>query len=216
MKIGSKHLKHHEKLQLMEKYEARSTQEFHMLRTDSQSQEEKWGGKQSTFKIQWEIYTDSYYLSSHVISCCRSTLLYEDQNQCSYRQQNHRVVDVSFSWQALWRCWFSFLAGLSTCPHCQKEHLIHLITMETDRNSRSSNAAELKATIIGMWVFLAAQQCHRLPASIVNGIHTAIHEKETLSENWMHAVQYVDMPLCLKQIHMYWNHIIHEFHSQLV
>ncbi len=27
---------------------------------------------------------------------------------------------ASFCWQALWRCWFHFPAGLSTCPHCQR------------------------------------------------------------------------------------------------
>ncbi len=27
---------------------------------------------------------------------------------------------ASFCWQALWRCWFHFQAGLGTCPHCQR------------------------------------------------------------------------------------------------
>ncbi len=27
---------------------------------------------------------------------------------------------ASFCWQALWRCWFNFPAGLGTCPHCQR------------------------------------------------------------------------------------------------
>ncbi len=27
---------------------------------------------------------------------------------------------ASFCWQALWRCWFHFPAGLGTCPHCQR------------------------------------------------------------------------------------------------
>ncbi len=27
---------------------------------------------------------------------------------------------ASFCWQALWRCWFHFPAGLDTCPHCQR------------------------------------------------------------------------------------------------
>ncbi len=29
-------------------------------------------------------------------------------------------VHASFCWQALWRCWFHFPAGLGTCPHCQR------------------------------------------------------------------------------------------------
>ncbi len=27
---------------------------------------------------------------------------------------------ASFCWQASWRCWFHFPAGLGTCPHCQR------------------------------------------------------------------------------------------------
>ncbi len=30
-----------------------------------------------------------------------------------------RALHASFCWQALWRCWFHFPAGLGTCPHCQ-------------------------------------------------------------------------------------------------
>ncbi len=33
---------------------------------------------------------------------------------------NFRALHASFCWQALWRCWFHFLAGLGTCPHCQR------------------------------------------------------------------------------------------------
>ncbi len=31
-----------------------------------------------------------------------------------------RALHASFCWQALWRCWFHFPAGLGTCPHCQR------------------------------------------------------------------------------------------------
>ncbi len=31
-----------------------------------------------------------------------------------------RALHVFFCWQALWRCWFHFPAGLGTCPHCQR------------------------------------------------------------------------------------------------
>ncbi len=30
-----------------------------------------------------------------------------------------RALHAFFCWQALWRCWFHFPAGLGTCPHCQ-------------------------------------------------------------------------------------------------
>ncbi len=31
-----------------------------------------------------------------------------------------RALHASFCWQALWRCWFHFPAGLGTYPHCQR------------------------------------------------------------------------------------------------
>ncbi len=34
--------------------------------------------------------------------------------------RNFRALHASFCWQALWRCWFHFPAGLGTCPHCQR------------------------------------------------------------------------------------------------
>ncbi len=34
--------------------------------------------------------------------------------------RNFRALHASFCWQALWRCWFHFPAGLDTCPHCQR------------------------------------------------------------------------------------------------
>ncbi len=42
-----------------------------------------------------------------------------------YSQRSHlpghfRALHASFCWQALWRCWFHFPAGLGTCPHCQR------------------------------------------------------------------------------------------------
>ncbi len=33
---------------------------------------------------------------------------------------NFRALHASFWWQALWRCWFHFPAGLGTCPHYQR------------------------------------------------------------------------------------------------
>ncbi len=34
--------------------------------------------------------------------------------------QEMLALHASFCWQALWRCWFHFAAGLGTCPHCQR------------------------------------------------------------------------------------------------
>ncbi len=33
---------------------------------------------------------------------------------------NAAIYKEIFCWQALWRCWFHFPAGLGTCPHCQR------------------------------------------------------------------------------------------------
>ncbi len=35
-------------------------------------------------------------------------------------QEILELFHASFCWQALWRCWFHFPAGLGTCPHCQR------------------------------------------------------------------------------------------------
>ncbi len=41
-------------------------------------------------------------------------------SQRSHLAGHFRALHASFCWQALWRCWFHFQAGLSTCPHCQR------------------------------------------------------------------------------------------------
>ncbi len=41
-------------------------------------------------------------------------------SQHSHLPGNFRALHASFCWQALWRCWFHFPAGLGTCPHCQR------------------------------------------------------------------------------------------------
>ncbi len=42
-------------------------------------------------------------------------------SQRSHLPGNFRALHASFCWQALWRCWFHFPAGLCTCPHCQRD-----------------------------------------------------------------------------------------------
>ncbi len=41
-------------------------------------------------------------------------------SQRSHLPGNFRALHASFCWQALWRCWFHFPAGIGTCPHCQR------------------------------------------------------------------------------------------------
>ncbi len=44
----------------------------------------------------------------------------EVHSQYSHLPEHFRALHASCCWQALWRCWFHFPAGLGTCPHCQR------------------------------------------------------------------------------------------------
>ncbi len=87
----------------------------------SQSLEEEWRGTESMLlEVQCEVSSVSDNLGCHVICWCWSTVFSEVHSQRSYLPGNFRALHASFCWQALWRCWFHFPAGLGTCPHCQR------------------------------------------------------------------------------------------------
>ncbi len=87
----------------------------------SQSLEEEWRGTESMLlEVQCEVSTVSDDLGCHVICRCWSTVFSEVHSQRSHLPGNFRALHASFCWQALWRCWFHFPAGLGTCPHCQR------------------------------------------------------------------------------------------------
>ncbi len=87
----------------------------------SQSLEEEWRGTESMLlEVQCEVSTVSDDLGCHFICWCWSTVFSEVHSQCSHLPGNFRALHASFCWQALWRCWFHFPAGLGTCPHCQR------------------------------------------------------------------------------------------------
>ncbi len=93
---------------------------FH-LETRSQSLEEEWRGTESMLlEVQCEVSTVSDDLGCHVICWCWSTVFSEVHSQRSHLPGNFRALHASYFWQALWRCWFHFPAGLGTCPHCQR------------------------------------------------------------------------------------------------
>ncbi len=71
-------------------------------------------------EVQCEVSTVSDDLGCHVICWCWSTVLSEVHRQRSHLPGNFRALHASFCWEALWRCWFHFPAGLGTCPHCQR------------------------------------------------------------------------------------------------
>ncbi len=93
---------------------------FH-LETRSQSLEEEWRGTESMLlEVQCEVSTVSHDLGCHVICWCWPTVFSEVYSQRSHLPGDFRALHASFCWQALWRCWFHFPAGLGTCPHCQR------------------------------------------------------------------------------------------------
>ncbi len=68
-------------------------------------------------EVQCEVSTVSDDLGCHVICWCWSTVFSEVHSQRSQLSGHFRALHASFCWQALWRCWFTFPAGLGTCPH---------------------------------------------------------------------------------------------------
>ncbi len=94
---------------------------FCIWKSRSQSLEEEWRGTESMLlEVQCEVSTVSDDLGCHVICWCWSTVFSEVHSQRSHLPGNFRALHAFFSWQALWRCWFHFPAGLGTCPHCQR------------------------------------------------------------------------------------------------
>ncbi len=71
-------------------------------------------------KVKCEVSTVSDGLGCHVTCWCWSTVFSEVHSQRSHLPGNFRALHASFCWQALWRCWFHFPAGLGTCPHCHR------------------------------------------------------------------------------------------------
>ncbi len=71
-------------------------------------------------EVQCEVSTVSDDLGCHEVCWCWSIVFYQVHSQPSHVPGNFRALHASFCWQALWRCWFHFPAGLGTCPHCQR------------------------------------------------------------------------------------------------
>ncbi len=81
----------------------------------------KRGDTESTLlEVQCKVSTVSDGLGCHVICWCWSTVFSEVHSQHRRLPGHFRALHASFCWQALWRCWFHFPAGLGTCPHCQR------------------------------------------------------------------------------------------------
>ncbi len=175
----------------------------------SQSLEEEWRGTESMLlEVQCEVSTVSDDLGCHVICWCWSTVFSEVHSQRSHLPGNFRPLHASFCWQALWRCWFHFPAGLGTCPHCQRYQKLvqwpwcycawlasklawpephrESIGKRKMRDTRSNNADELKATVKETWASIPPQQCHKLITSMPRRIEAVIKAKGAPTKYWVH------------------------------
>ncbi len=162
-------------------------------------------------KSSGEVSTVSDDLGCHVICWCWSTVFSEVHSQRSHLPGNFRAVHASFCWQALWRCWFNFPAGLGTCPHCQRYQKLvqwpwcycawlasklawpepHRESMgycqeEDERPPEPNNADELKATVKEPWASIPPQQCHKLITSMPRRIEAVIKAKVAPTKYWVH------------------------------
>ncbi len=162
---------------------------FHFIwKSRSQSLEEEWRGTENMLlEVQCKVSTVSDDLGCHVICWCWSTVFSEVHSQRSHLPGNFRALHASFCWQALWRCWFHFPAGLGTClKRFQKswfnDHGVSVLDWPANspdlnpidnlwsiikrkmRDTRPNNADELKAAIKAAWASITPQQCHRLIA----------------------------------------------------
>ncbi len=94
---------------------------FCIWKSRSQSLEEEWKDTESMLlEVRCEVSTVSDDLGCHVICWCWFTVFSEVHRQCSHLPGSFRALHASFCWQALWRSWFHFPAGLGTCPHCKR------------------------------------------------------------------------------------------------
>ncbi len=83
-------------------------------------EEERRGTTSMLLEVQCEVFTVSNDLGCRIICWCWSTVFSEVHSQRRHLPGNFRALHASFCWQALWRCWFHFPAGLGTYPHCQR------------------------------------------------------------------------------------------------
>ncbi len=160
-------------------------------------------------EVQCEVSTVSDDLGCHVICWCWSTVFSEVHSQRSHLPGHFRALHASFCWQALWRCWFHFPAGLGTCPHCQRyQKLVQwpcVTVLDWPANSPDLNLIENLWSIVKRkmrnqtqqyrWPedcyqsnlgFITPEQCHRLIDSVPRRIDAVIHAKGAPTKYWEH------------------------------
>ncbi len=74
---------------------------------------EDWRGTESKLlEVQCEVSEVSDDLACRDVCWCWSIVFYQVQSQCSHLPGDFGALYASICWQALWRCWFPFPAGL--------------------------------------------------------------------------------------------------------
>ncbi len=154
-----------------------------------QSLEEEWRGTESMLlEVQCEVSTVSDDLGCHVICWCWSTVFSEVHSQRNHLPGNFRALYASFCWQALWRCWFHFPAGLSTCPHCQRYQKLvqwpwcYCAWLASKLAWPEPHRESVKET----WASIPPQQCHKLITSMPRRIEAVIKAKGAPTKYWVH------------------------------
>ncbi len=92
---------------------------FHLIwKSRSQSLEEEWRDR---IHVAWspvEVHSVMFGLPCHLLVLVHCVFWSPQSTQ--HLPGDFRALYASIWWQALWRCWFHFPAGLDTCPHCQR------------------------------------------------------------------------------------------------
>ncbi len=77
------------------------------------SLEEEWRGTESKLlEVQCKVSEVSDDLGCRDVCWCWSIVFYQVQSQCSHLPGDFGAHYASICWQALWRCWFHFTAGI--------------------------------------------------------------------------------------------------------
>ncbi len=144
-------------------------------------------------EVQCEVSTVSDDLGCHVICWCWSTVFSEVHSQRSRLPGNFRALHASFCWQALWRCWFHFPAGLGTCPTLPKvpkswfnDHSVTVLDWPANSPDLNPIENDLKATVKETWASIPPQQCHKLITSMPRRIEAVIKAKWAPTKYWVH------------------------------
>ncbi len=164
-------------------------------------EEERRDTESMLLEVQCEVSTVSDGLGCHVICWCCSIVFSEVHSQRRHLPGHFRALHASFCWQALWRYWFHFPAGLGTCPHCQRyQKLVQwpcVTVLDWPANTPDlkprENLDERHQTQC-RWpegryqsnlCFITPEQCHRLIDSMPRRIDAVIHAKGAPNKYWV-------------------------------